>query len=174
MAETGFTVTPPVAAEAVQWTGLNQYIMRTSQEAFLAWLGSLVPDATDEVATIVGEDLFDGNGWTRRKARMLSRAIAYYTAAAALVSPELQRVTGTHSPLTMDDAESIAAAQDRLRALGKRLINQVTADEDSSGGFAAPVASSSTFTGSPGDRPPSARNELLDERDDVGSWNAGS
>lgn len=168
MATTGYTVTRPSAADVVQWTGLNQYIEGHTSAEFGAWIEGLVPDAEDEVAIIVGEDTYDGDGWTRRQARIVARAVAYYTAAAALVSPELQVATGTHEPLLMDDPEAIAEVAARLRARGKTLLNQATAGEDAEP-FALPAVSSSTFAGSDSDTLPSEKNDLLDERDDLGA-----
>lgn len=170
MAATGFYYQAPSGAEIVNWTGLNAFIEDSTAAVFLAWLEALTPDAEGEVALIVGEDAFDGDGWTQRQAGLLRRAVAYLIGGAALTSPEVQKVTGSHSPLRMEDAREIADASERLRNRGLELVNLAFTGIQASTPFAMPAAVSSTFTSTSSDRTPSEREALQDERDDIGSW----
>lgn len=166
-------VESPTADEIVSWTGLTQFVRGEDSAAFGEWLETLVPVAAAEVAVIVdaaaGDGTFDGD-WSDRKTLLLRQAIAYYTAAAALVDPQLKVATGTNEPYIIEDSEAIAAVAERLRARGDDLAGLVT-----SGRKATPAAfrsrfRSSTFEGSAADRTPIDRNRLFDETDNVPSW----
>lgn len=163
----------PTAADIMAATGLNRYLSAYDEEEFGEWLATLVQDGEDEAALEVGESAFDAATWTERQARTLARAVCYYTAAVALTHPELQKVTGTHEPLLMEDAAEIAEVQDRLRARGESLLNLVesgasTGTDDEP--FALPSISSSTFDVTGDERTPSEKLALQDERDDRPAW----
>lgn len=159
----------PTADQIIK-TGLNQYIQGHTEAEFQEWLESLVQDAEDECALEVTESAFDATTWTARQARQLTRAVSYYTAAIALVSPELEKVTGTQAPVVMEDAEDIADVAERMRRRGKSLLGLVKAGV-SEEPVALPSVGASTFDVTTDDRTPSEKNQLQDERDDVGAWN---
>lgn len=164
----------PTGEQILDWTGLNTYIRDDAAPSFASWLESLLENAEAEVAVAVGEDEFDGSDWTDRRAKLLTLAVAYYVAAAALVSSEVTRVTGTYEPYNIDDPTEIAETAERLRALGREKLGIATqgtgAPATTERPFARPSARSSTFAGAPEGRTPAERNALLDERDGIGSW----
>lgn len=163
--------TAPNADQMVAWTGLNRLIRIDTASEFNEWLETLLPDAEAEVACSLTEELFDGSTWTARKVLLIQRWVAYYVAAIALCSPELQRATGTHKPLVIQDAEQISEVRARLRRDGLALKALILVGIDLQPGtdapFAMPSVGASTYDLDSSDRDVVEKNELQDERDGV-------
>lgn len=158
----------PTGAEVVTRTGLNRYITGLSNDSALElWLESdIIPDAEAEAALAVGESVYDSANLSARQARGLAGAVCWRAAALALLSPALQKVTGTQEPLLMEDAGDITDLVDWLAAKARRLESAVVSGRETTP-FALPAASSSTFTPTDSDRTPADKYALLDERDNI-------
>lgn len=163
------TVSAPDASEVVAETGLSELIQGTSNATFLAQLTKKIMVAEAETAVAIGEARYDGDGWTLRKALLLKKAVAYRTAAACLNVAWLQYATGTQEPLLMDP-DSLNETRQLFTEEAQRLEELATAETETSTAetpFAMPSFGASTFTVTTGDRSPSQRNALGDERDDI-------
>lgn len=164
-------VVTPSSFEVVSRTGLSELITGATEQAFLEELESLIPSARAECVLAVGRARFTGT-LEDEEALLLADAICFRTAARALNVPWLQKVTGTHEPLLMEEAADIAAVREGFRAEAERLEGLATSGVETSEDrpFARPSIGSGTFTRSSSDRSPSERNALVDERDDISSF----
>ena len=162
------TISTIAGADVRGTTGFNTYITSEETDGSLdAWLeGSIIPKAELRVRLKAGEAAYAGSDWTEAQASAMEAAVCYYAAAMALLSPELQKATGSHSPLLMEDAEEIAALRDRLVGEAEEWIALATSGHDTAP-FSLPSIGASTFTPTQGDRTPLQKLDLLDERDNI-------
>lgn len=93
----------PTAAQVKTRTGINRYILDQADDATLdGVLASLITDAEAITAAEVTEAVFASTSLTAHQVSLLQQSVSYHAAGAFLVCPEIQRETGTHSPLDMD------------------------------------------------------------------------
>jgi hypothetical protein len=165
-------VNPPTATQILLWTGINQYITGVSSTQLATDLKTLIPDGVVEAALAVGEDVWDSSSLTARQKAALTRAAGFRTARLYLQQPYVQKVTGTHEPHEFEESSDIAAVKAELLQEAERLESLATAGIEAvvePSAFALPAFSSGTFDYSTdsGDRSPSERLDLQDERDDI-------
>jgi len=165
------SVNTPTGSEVRVLTGFNTYIRGdASNNALDSWLSSsIIPRAVNRVKLKVGEATYALATHTEAQADAIATAIAWVAAAMALISPELQKVTGSHSPLLMESAEDIRDARDALMDEADDWIGLATAGTENRP-VRKPRFRSSTFTVSTTDRTPGERLDLQDEMDDVSAW----
>lgn len=169
-------VNVPSADAVVAITGLSELVTGASESDFLLALGPLITSAEAECAIAVGEAYFDRTDHTARKAALLGDAVAFRAARRALNVPWLQKVTGTHEPLLMEDASQIGSVRDDLLAEAERLEGLAVAGIETGGSagdrrpFGLPAVACSTFTPRTSDRTPLDRLRLTDETDNISSF----
>jgi hypothetical protein len=152
-------------------TGLNRWIEGYREHDIDEKLRLLILDIEPEVEANVGTELWTSTTLTGAQTVQLKRAVAYRTAAAYLLSPATEKLTGTQEPLLMEDAGEIrdfidwleekAAAFEKDALTGGDGATPVPEDVV----FALPYVRSSTYA--PSSSPsPSERIAARDVRED--------
>jgi hypothetical protein len=104
----------PANTDVIAWTGLNRFILDQSDDAALQTLvGTLIPLAEAMTEPEVGATAMADAALTARQISLLQQAVAYHTAGAFILQPQLQEATGTETPLAMQP--------DMLERLGNQL-----------------------------------------------------
>lgn len=153
------------------------FSMEDEPERLKTFLDAKLQDAEDEIGNTAPSllNLLTSSTRTAAQTRILIRAQKLLAMSMVLERPEVLKVLGTHEPLAMEESGNMADLADRFwnRASGLigNLRDALASAPISATPFARPVFRAGTFTPSITDRPPSARNSLLDETDDIGSWN---
>jgi hypothetical protein len=160
------TYSPPTVEYIKRRTGLNRFVENFEEEDIDAKLRLLRADVEPEVEINVTTEVWTASDLSPGQVVLLKRAVAYRTAAAYLISPGAEKLTGTQEPLLMGEADEIldfaARLEEKAAALETKLATGAVISAEV---FAMPYVLCSTYP--PSATPtPSERIAALDVRDD--------
>lgn len=99
--------TAPTATYIKLRSGVNAYIEGLSSGALDTKLEALIPAAEARAALHATEDVFASTDLTAVQAQALTDAVALRVAAMYLRSPMVEKVTGSHEPLLMEESDRL-------------------------------------------------------------------
>lgn len=134
-------------------------------------LAAKVTDGEDEVFSRIGVGYETDSSLTDRQVRILKRAVSLRTSGIWLWEMLTDKTSGVYEPVLMGDPDDLRALLDlndtkatELEALFAGAGTAVNTKP-----FALPAVGASTYTRTSGDRSPSERIALIDQRDNISS-----